>query len=297
MSRPVKIPVIIPAYNEADSIPGLLAELRDALPGALPIVISDGSADDTARLAAASGATVLDLPCNLGVGGAVQAGFQYVVASGYDLAVRIDGDGQHPPAEIPKLLEKMRAANADAVVGSRYLAPEAAAPASAPASLQSPIPHSPFPIPHSPSPQSPVPSPQSPSKTVRGATAARDAGNIALALFLSLISRCRVTDPTSGFWCVRGDLLRYFARRYPSEYPEPEAIALLRRQGYAFAETRVEIRPRKNGVSTIDTSGMFYFALRVSLALAADRLRPVDRRFAKKPPPSPPSPPKKPCES
>ena len=241
-ARQVKFPVIIPAYNEAENIGALLRELREAFPDAVPVVVSDGSIDDTARIAAEAGAVVLDLPCNLGVGGAVQTGFRYAVEAGFDIAVRIDGDGQHPPSEIPKLLSKMQESGADAVVGSRYLETNAAA--------------------------------------VRGASAARDAGNIMLAQFLTLISRCRVTDPTSGFWCVRGDLLRCFARQYPSEYPEPEAIALLRRQGYELAETQVQIRPRAKGVSTIKTSGLFYFALRVGLALIADRFRIVDKRFA-----------------
>jgi len=99
-------------------------------------------------------------------------------------------------------------------------------------------------------------------------------------VFLSAICRARVTDPTSGFWCVRDDLLRYFSFCYPCEYPEPEALALLRRQGYAMAEADVVVRPRRHGVSTIGSIDTLYFALRVGLALVADRVRPVDRRFA-----------------
>ena len=231
-----KFPVIIPAYNEAEGIAELLRELRREVPEALPVVVNDGSADATARVAAAEGAVVLDLPCNLGVGGAVQTGFKYAVERGFDLVVRIDGDGQHPPAEIRKLLGKMEESGADAVIGSRYL--------------------------------------DGGKNKVRGATATRDAGNIALALFLSLICRCRVTDPSSGFWCVRGKLLRHFARHYPCEYPEPEAIAMLRRQGCSLAEAPIVARPRMRGVSTIKTSGVLYYALRVALALCADRLRP-----------------------
>ena len=80
--------------------------------------------------------------------------------------------------------------------------------------------------------------------------------------------------------CVRDDLLRYFSFCYPCEYPEPEALALLRRQGYAMAEADVVVRPRRHGVSTIGSIDTLYFALRVGLALVADRVRPVDRRFA-----------------
>jgi len=247
-------PVIIPAYNEAESIAELLRELRREVPDAIPVVVNDGSSDDTARIAAAEGAILLDLPCNLGVGGAVQTGFKYAVEHGFDFAVRIDADGQHPPAEICKLLRKMDESGADAVIGSRYLCSGVAVRRRRSKGTPSPA---------------------------RGATATRDAGNIALALFLSLICRCRITDPSSGFWCVRGGLLRCFAHHYPGEYPEPEAIALLRRQGYALAEVPINARPRMRGTSTIKTAGVFYYALRVALALFADRLRPVDIKLRK----------------
>jgi len=249
----LSFPVIIPAYNEAESIAGLLRELRREAPEALAVVVNDGSSDATARIAAAEGAVVLDLPCNLGVGGAVQTGFKYAVSHGFGFAVRIDADGQHPPSEIPKLLRKMEESGADAVIGSRYLNGRGSSlvqetDKAGASSVQSPT---------------------------RAATPARDAGNIMLACFLSLICRCRVTDPSSGFWCVRGNLLRCFAQSYPGEYPEPEAIALLRRQGYTLAEVPINARPRLHGTSTIKTSGLLYYALRVALALCADRLRPV----------------------
>ena len=244
-------PVIIPAYNEAENIADLLRELRCEAPDALPVVVSDGSSDDTARIAAAEGAVVLDLPCNLGVGGAVQTGFKYAVARGFDFVVRIDADGQHPPAGIAKLIAKMRESGADAVIGSRYL-------------------------PNCDNSQFTIHNSQFADRG--GSTPARDAGNIILARFLSLICRCRVTDPSSGFWCVRGDLLRHFAQNYPGEYPEPEAIALLRRLGYTLAEVPINARPRMRGTSTIKTSGVFYYALRVALALCADRLRPAGKQ-------------------
>lgn len=233
--------LIIPAYNEAESIGSLLEEVRLHLPDAQTIVISDGSVDDTAKIARDHGATVLDLPCNIGVGGAVQAGMRYAWERGYGRVVRIDGDGQHPPAEIRKLLDKMDETGVDLVTGSRFLG----------------------------------------SGDYWGSTKVRQVGNVLLAWFLSVICHCRITDPSSGFWCVRDELLRYFSYCYPSEYPEPEALALLRRQGYEMAEADVAIRARQFGTSTIDSLGTLYFALRVGLALVADRVRPVDRRFAK----------------
>lgn len=233
--------VVIPAYNEEASIGQLLEELSGYHPAAKVIVVSDGSVDKTAAVATAHGATVLDLPCNLGVGGAVQAGMRYACDLGYDIVVRIDGDGQHPPSEISKLLETLERTGVDLVVASRFLG----------------------------------------DSDFQGGTVMRQAGNVMLSWFLSLICRTRVTDPTCGFWCVQGELLHYFSHDYPCEYPEPEAMALLRRQGYEMTEVGVPIRPRAFGVSTIDSMGTVYFALRVGLALLADRVRPVDRRFAK----------------
>ena len=113
--------VVIPAYNEAANITGVVAAVRDAFLGDI-VVIDDGSDDDTAAQARRTGATVLQHPCNLGIGATVQTGFLYALARGYDAVLRLDGDGQHDPVFIPQFLELL--AGADIVVGSRFLARE-----------------------------------------------------------------------------------------------------------------------------------------------------------------------------
>jgi glycosyltransferase involved in cell wall biosynthesis len=115
--------LIIPAFNEARSIQGVVNAVRPYVDGDV-MVIDDGSEDDTAALARDAGAAVLRHPCNLGIGAAVQTGFLYALARGYDYVVRQDGDGQHDPAQIPRLLEVLREGDADIVVGSRFLARE-----------------------------------------------------------------------------------------------------------------------------------------------------------------------------
>jgi glycosyltransferase involved in cell wall biosynthesis len=229
--------VLIPAYNEEASLPGLLAEVREHLPGAAVAVVDDGSVDRTADVARACGAQVLRLPCNLGVGPAVQTGFQYALESGFDYLLRLDADGQHPPIEARNLIRAMEACPTDLVVGTRY----------------------------------------GEGSTYHGSWFRRVVLK-GLALFLSAICRKWITDPTSGFWLVSRPLLQCFALHYPADYPEAEAIALLRRQGFSLEEVPVAFKPRQAGESSIHVWSSVIFAAKVFLALFVDRLRAVDPR-------------------
>jgi glycosyltransferase involved in cell wall biosynthesis len=111
--------VIIPAFNEEGALPATLVELSAEVPELDVVVVSDGSTDRTAAVARAAGVPVLELPFNLGIGGALRAGFRYAVARGYDAAVQVDGDGQHDPGQIHKLLTALDG-GADMVIGSRF---------------------------------------------------------------------------------------------------------------------------------------------------------------------------------
>ena len=112
--------VIMPAHNEEASVAAVIAEVRAADPAFQIVVVDDGSADHTAELAERAGAIVLRLPFNLGIGGAVQTGYQYALENGFDIAVQVDGDGQHDPGEITRLLEPILDGRADMVVGTRF---------------------------------------------------------------------------------------------------------------------------------------------------------------------------------
>ena len=116
----VKRVAIVPAYNEGDCIASVIDEIRVADPQVQVVVIDDGSTDATAAIAGRKGAEVVRLPYNVGIGGAVQTGYQYARARGFDIAIQIDGDGQHDPADLPKLLEPILRREADLVVGSRF---------------------------------------------------------------------------------------------------------------------------------------------------------------------------------
>jgi len=111
---------IVPAYNEERNVGRVIDELRAFDPGLDVVVVSDGSTDRTAEVAAARGAHVIRLPFNLGIGGAVQTGFRHAWEEGYELAVRLDGDGQHDPAQLARVLEPVLDGEADIVVGSRF---------------------------------------------------------------------------------------------------------------------------------------------------------------------------------
>lgn len=236
-----KLGIVIPAFDEEATIGAVARDCASAFPHATVIVVSDGSSDRTADRARAAGADVVELPCNLGVGPAVQTGLCRARKLGCDTVARMDADGQHVANQIGVLLQRMEETGVDFVSGSRFL-------------------------------------PGSSFK--EGSTPARRFGNHVLARFLSAICRTPITDPTSGMWCAGPRLLRYFCFRYPGEYPEPEAMALLRRQGYSMAEAPVTVLPRQAGRSHVRTASLPYFAFRVGLALVADRVRPVDPRFA-----------------
>ncbi|MGB6056823.1 MAG: glycosyltransferase family 2 protein [Microthrixaceae bacterium] len=115
---PIRVLIIIPALNESATLPDVLQGLRNVLPEFDVVVIDDGSTDDTAAVARANGAVVLQLPFNLGIGGALRTGFRYAVAHDYDAGVQLDADGQHDPEMITRLLDALD--QADFVIGSRF---------------------------------------------------------------------------------------------------------------------------------------------------------------------------------
>lgn len=114
----VRALIVVPAWNEQLTVGETVREIHDATPDLQVLVVSDGSTDHTAQVARQAGALVLELPFNLGVGGAMRAGFRYAVRHGYDAVVQVDADGQHDPTEVPNLLAKLD--EADVVIGARF---------------------------------------------------------------------------------------------------------------------------------------------------------------------------------
>jgi glycosyltransferase involved in cell wall biosynthesis len=116
-----RVLVVVPAHNEEDSLPGILTELREKAPGVDVLVVDDGSRDGTSRAARAAGVPVVRHPVNLGVGGALQTGFQWAYERGYDVAVQLDADGQHDPVYLSVVLAPVLAGRCDVCIGSRFV--------------------------------------------------------------------------------------------------------------------------------------------------------------------------------
>lgn len=218
---------VVPAHNEEGAIAAVVQEIRAFDSGLEVVVVDDGSTDGTAAAAAAAGAHVVRLPFNLGIGGAVQTGFQYARDGGFDLAVRLDGDGQHDPAELPALLAPLLAGQADIAVGSRF------ADGSRP--YRPPL--------------------------------ARRLGIGLFARVVSLLVRQRVTDTTSGFQALNKRAIALFAADYPHDYPEVEATVMVFKHRLRLAEVPVAMRAREAGDSSITPLRSVYYMLKVSLAL------------------------------
>jgi glycosyltransferase involved in cell wall biosynthesis len=229
-----RVVAIVPAFDEEGIVGSVVQEIRAFDSSLDVVVIDDGSADGTAAAAAAAGAAVVRLPFNLGIGGAVQTGFKYALEHGYDVAVRLDGDGQHDPTELPKILEPLGRDEADVVVGSRF-APGEAASERAEREYRPPF--------------------------------ARRAGIRWFAHLVSLLTRQRLTDTTSGFQAVNARGIRLFAADYPHDYPEVEAAVMVVRHRLRIKEVPVRMRERELGSSSITVFGSLYYAIKVTLAL------------------------------
>eukprot|EP01041_Mallomonas_annulata_P039116 gene39116-62740_t len=123
---PIKVLLIIPCFNEEKSIASLLDELLTInftnKYWIEIVVVNDGSQDKTVEVASQFNVIILDLPVNIGIGGAVQTGFKYAFENDFEIAIQVDGDGQHPPMEIPKILKAYEENPSNIIIGSRFIA-------------------------------------------------------------------------------------------------------------------------------------------------------------------------------
>jgi glycosyltransferase involved in cell wall biosynthesis len=219
---------IVPAYNEGEMVGRVVREIQRQAPDFDVLVVDDGSTDTTAAEAEAEGAVVLRHPYNLGIGGAVQSGYKYALRHGYEVAVQVDGDGQHKPEYLPAMLDALHTSGeeADMVYGSRFRG----------------------------DPGYKVP-------------LGRRLGNLIFSVVLTVLTRQRITDPTSGFRMTNRRGIELFARDYPHDYPEVEAILMLHAHRLRIHEVQVRMNARGFGQSSIDYPRSAYYMAKVMLAL------------------------------
>ena len=238
-----KTALLIPCYNEEKCVGSVIDAIAQGLPECFMIMVNDGSTDRTAQIIREKAAEndhviLLDLPLNLGIGGAVQTAFRYAALNGFDYAVKVDGDGQHPASEINKLLAPLREDRADIVIGSRFLEKEG---------FQS--------------------------------TFCRRIGINFFRCLNSLLIRQKITDNTSGFRAYNRCALEFAQNHYPAfDYPEPEEVVLMAKNGFRITEIPIQMECRLGGVSSISPLKAAYYMLKVCFSVLMAALRPAVRR-------------------
>jgi glycosyltransferase involved in cell wall biosynthesis len=239
----VRTLVFIPAWNEEASVAEVIADVRKHMPAADLLVVDDGSTDGTADRACEAGAVVASLPFNQGLGAALQTGYLYALREGYDCCAHLDADGQHPASEVSRLISEVTADRADLVVGSRYKDDPAATEGDD----------------YTP-------------------TLSRRIGTSVFRFFLTLATRQRFTDTTSGMRAANRRVMSLFSENYSPDFAEIESLQLAVRQGLRVEEVPVRMLERTGGRSFLTPlrSAFFIFKGLIVLLVGMFRPRPVE---------------------
>jgi glycosyltransferase involved in cell wall biosynthesis len=227
--------VFIPAWNEEESLPAVLAELRADLPDADVVVIDDGSTDGTAGIAREAGAEVVSFGENRGLPAAIAGGYGHAAQGGYAYSGRVDADGQHPVAELRRLLERVKADECDVAIGSRFATGDGFA-------------HGRY----------------EPSAVRRFGT-----GILRRAMRVAL--RRPFHDATSGMYAANATAIAILAQPYSTTAPEVEAILRLERAGLRVVEVPVDMRERTSGESKLQGKKAVMVVVTIAATLLAAR--------------------------
>jgi hypothetical protein len=229
--------VFIPAWNEEESLPSVLDELRAGLPDADVLVVDDGSTDRTPEVAREHGANVVSFPRNLGLPSGIAAGYAYALEHSYDLTGRVDADGQHPVSELARLVDLVRQDECDVAVGSRFVSGEGYEPYR-----------------------------YRPDR-------ARTFGTALLRRAMRVRLGEPFADATSGMYAVNAKALPLLAQPYSSGAPEVEALLRLSKGGLRIREVPVTMRDRASGESKLQGKKAFLLVVTVIGALLVWRRR------------------------
>lgn len=230
--------VFIPAWNEEAVVGDVIAGVRERMPEADILVVDDGSTDATAARSREAGATVASLPFNQGLGAALQTGYLYALRQGYDFCAHLDADGQHPPAEVARLLDEVRRDRADLVIGSRY--------------------------------RNQGPAESDDYKP----TISRRIGTSVFRFFLTLATRQRFTDTTSGMRAANRRVMKLFSENYSPDFAEIESLQLAVRMGLRVEEVPVRMLERVGGSSFLTPLRSVFFIFKGMIVLLVGQFRP-----------------------
>jgi glycosyltransferase involved in cell wall biosynthesis len=236
----VRTLVFIPAWNEQASIAGVVADVREHIAGADILVVDDGSTDATTARARECGVLVATLPFNQGLGAALQTGYLYALREGYDCCAHLDSDGQHPAADVARLLAEVEADRADLVLGSRYRDPDAA---------------------------------EAESDDYKP-TFSRRIGSGLFRFFLTLATRQRFTDTTSGMRAANRRVMELFSENYSPDFAEIESLQLAVREGLRVEEVPVRMLERTGGSSFLTPLRSAFFIFKSIVVLLVGQFRP-----------------------
>lgn len=233
----LKIAIVIPCFNESESIERVVMSInllkKNSKIDLTAIVVNDCSTDNSIEIIRKLDCVAIDLPINLGIGGTVQTGVRFALEKGFDIAVQMDGDGQHPAGELPKLLAAFNdKQNIDVSIGSRFLEKEG---------FQSSF--------------------------------MRRVGIVYFSKLIQLFFNKKISDPTSGFRAFNRKAMQVIDKYYPNQYPEPEILVHFFHHKLNVVETPVVMSGRLGGVSSISSWKSIYYMLKVSLGIVFSHIR------------------------
>lgn len=234
MKQSLKTLIVIPAFNEEDSIEAVFSECSEYLNETVDIiVVNDGSSDSTAEICMKENIDVINIPFNMGVGNALKTGFKHAIEKNYHFVITLDADGQHDPNDLPLFFEKIKNSEADILIGSRFL-----------------------------------------QKNEYRGTIFRNFGNKFFSKLISILIKEKLTDVTSGFRAFSNKALKYSVNdNFNFDYPDADFLLTLHRAGFKFAEVPVVMRKRKVGLSQHSGFKPIYYIFKTFLSIFVILLR------------------------
>jgi glycosyltransferase involved in cell wall biosynthesis len=232
--------LLIPAYNEEARIESVIRGVKEIYSFLEVVVVDDGSSDGTRMRALEAGAQVISHPYNLGYGVALQTGYRYALRGGYELLAQMDGDGQHDPAYIRVLLDKVQRGETDLAIGSRFLETQTL--------NRSQLPYR--------------------------ASLARRCGMWLFGMIASLIIKQKVTDPTSGYQAMNRKILEWASSdTFPWDYPDADVIIMLHRAGFRIREVPVQMYENRDKKSMHSGWKPLYYVFKMFLSILVTLMR------------------------